>query len=56
MKAIILENLGGTENLKLREIEKPTIKEDEVLIEVKSISINPIDVKTRSGKGAFQKI
>lgn len=56
MKAIILENAGGTENLKLREIEKPTIKEDEVLIEVKSISINPIDVKTRSGKGAFQKL
>lgn len=56
MKAIILENAGGTENLKLTEIEKPTIKEGEVLIEVKSISINPIDVKTRSGKGAFQKL
>lgn len=56
MKAIILENAGGTENLKLREIDKPTIKEDEVLIEVKSMSINPIDVKTRSGKGAFQKL
>ncbi|WP_411812772.1 NADP-dependent oxidoreductase [Chryseobacterium scophthalmum] len=56
MKAIILENAGGTENLKLTEIEKPTIKEGEVLVEVKSISINPIDVKTRSGKGAFQKL
>ena len=56
MKAIILENAGGTENLKLREIEKPKIKEGEVLVEVKSISINPIDVKTRSGKGAFQKL
>ena len=56
MKAIILENSGGTENLKLREIEKPTINEGEVLIEVKSISINPIDIKTRSGKGAFQKL
>lgn len=56
MKAIILENAGGTENLKLTEIEKPTIKQGEVLVEVKSISINPIDVKTRSGKGAFQKL
>lgn len=56
MKAIILENAGGTENLKLREVEKPNIKEGEVLVEVKSISINPIDVKTRSGKGAFQKL
>ncbi|MGE6395244.1 NADP-dependent oxidoreductase [Chryseobacterium scophthalmum] len=56
MKAIILENAGGTENLKLTEIEKPTIKQGEVLVEVKSISINPIDVKTRSGKGSFQKL
>ena len=56
MKTIILENAGGTKNLKLTEIEKPTIKQDEVLVEVKSISINPIDVKTRSGKGAFQKL
>jgi NADPH:quinone reductase-like Zn-dependent oxidoreductase len=56
MKAIILENAGGTENLKLTEIEKPAIKQGEVLVEVKSISINPIDVKTRSGKGAFQKL
>lgn len=56
MKAIILENPGGTENLKLIEIEKPTIKQDEVLVEVKSVSVNPIDVKTRSGKGAYQKL
>lgn len=56
MKAIILENAGGTKNLKLTEIEKPTIKQGEVLVAIKSISINPIDVKTRSGKGAFQKL
>jgi len=56
MKAIILENAGRTENLKLTEIEKPAIKQGEVLVEVKSISINPIDIKTRSGKGAFQKL
>lgn len=56
MKAIILENPGEPKNLKLTEIEKPQIKEGEVLVEVKSISINPIDIKTRSGKGAFQKL
>lgn len=56
MKVIILENAGGTKNLKLTEIEKPTIKQGEVLVAIKSISINPIDVKTRSGKGAFQKL
>lgn len=56
MKAIILENPGDPKNLKLTEIEKPPIKEGEVLVEVKSVSINPIDVKTRSGKGAYSKL
>ncbi|MBD3904162.1 NADP-dependent oxidoreductase [Chryseobacterium sp. Ch-15] len=56
MKAIILENPGDPKKLKLTEIEKPPIKEGEVLVEVKSVSINPIDVKTRSGKGAYSKL
>ncbi|MDG1806205.1 NADP-dependent oxidoreductase [Flavicella sp.] len=48
MKAIVLEKAGGVENLHVREIEKPNIKEDEVLVEVKAISINPADVKAKS--------
>lgn len=56
MKAIILEHPGEPKNLKVTELEKPAIDKGEVLVEVKSISINPIDVKTRSGKGAFQKL
>lgn len=56
MKAIILENPGAPENLKITELEKPQIKEGEVLVKVKSVSINPIDAKTRSGKGAYQKL
>ena len=56
MKAIILENPGEPKSLKVTELEKPAIEEGEVLVEVKSISINPIDAKTRSGKGIFTKI
>jgi NADPH:quinone reductase-like Zn-dependent oxidoreductase len=51
MKAIILKDFGGTENLVLTEMEPPLLKAGEVLVQVKSISINPIDVKTRAGKG-----
>lgn len=47
MKAIILNEAGGVENLQLTEIETPIIKNDEVLVKVASIGINPIDVKTR---------
>lgn len=48
MKAIVLAKFGGVENLIYKDIEKPKIKVDEVLIEVKAIGINPVDVKVRS--------
>lgn len=47
MKAYVLNEAGGVENLVLSEIEKPEIKPDEVLIETKAISINPVDLKVR---------
>lgn len=47
MKAIVLEKAGGVENLHLAEIEKPSIKDTEVLIAVKAISLNPADVKPK---------
>lgn len=50
MKAIILEEAGGVENLITAEVEVPKIKDHEVLIKVKAISINPIDVKARSSQ------
>ncbi len=53
MKAILLHTPGSVENLDYQEIEKPTISEGEVLIKVKAISINPVDVKSREGKGMF---
>jgi len=56
MKAILLKDFGGTEQLELTELPKPMIKDHEVLIRTRSISINPIDVKTRSGKGQAQRI
>lgn len=56
MKAIVLEEFGGIENLLYKEIEKPVPAAGEVLIQVKAISINPVDVKTRSGKGIAGKL
>ncbi|BAP31139.1 alcohol dehydrogenase zinc-binding domain protein [Chryseobacterium sp. StRB126] len=50
MRAIVLEQFGGTEHLVEKEIEKPSIKDHEVLVKVKAVSINPVDVKVRSRK------
>jgi len=56
MKAIILENAGGVENLISREIEKPSIKNDEVLVAVKAISVNPVDYKVRGNEDVLNMI
>lgn len=49
MKTIILNDFGGIDKLLMSELPLPIILENEVLVEVKAISINPVDVRTRSG-------
>lgn len=56
MKAIILYEPGGLNNFKIAEIETPQIADNEVLVQVKAISINPVDVKTRTGKGLYGRL
>ncbi len=47
MKAYLLSQPGGVDNLVLSDIDDPTIRPDEVLIKTKAISINPVDTKVR---------
>jgi len=56
MKAIVLEVAGGVDNLILRDVEAPIVKENEVLVGVKAISINPVDYKVRSNEGGLNAI
>ncbi len=56
MKAIVLKEAGNVENLEYVELKKTTINDGEVLIKVKAISINPVDVKSRAGKGVYGRI
>jgi NADPH:quinone reductase-like Zn-dependent oxidoreductase len=56
MKAIILNDFGGVEQLQQAELPVPGIKDGEVLVKVKAISINPVDAKTRSGKGLAEML
>lgn len=51
MKAIQLTDFGSPDVLVETELPLPALKAGEVLVQIKAISINPIDVKTRGGKG-----
>ena len=56
MKAIVLTTPGGVDNLVIQDLDKPVIRSGEVLIQAKAISINPVDGKSRLGKGIFGRI
>jgi 2-desacetyl-2-hydroxyethyl bacteriochlorophyllide A dehydrogenase len=49
MKAIIYEEYGTAKNLKLREVNRPEPKEDEVLVKVLAASVNQADGHLLSG-------
>ncbi|SFO46319.1 NADPH:quinone reductase [Chitinophaga sp. YR627] len=50
MKAVILKEHGGVENFEIAQVPIPEIKQDEVLIKTKAISINPADALVRENK------
>jgi len=56
MKAIILKGFGGADQLSAVDLPIPVPGQDEVLVKVHAISINPVDIKTREGKGVAGRI
>lgn len=56
MKAILLKKAGDVENLVFKEIEQPKPKENEVLVEIKAISVNPVDFKVRGNEESLTMI
>jgi NADPH:quinone reductase-like Zn-dependent oxidoreductase len=49
MKAIVYTQYGSPDVLQLQEVEKPTPKEDEVLVKIHAASANPADWHTMRG-------
>ncbi|MGK4567552.1 NADP-dependent oxidoreductase [Flavobacterium sp. 3HN19-14] len=56
MKAIIINEAGGSDQLQFVQIPQPIAAVNEILVKVKALSINPVDVKTRSGKAFYTKL
>lgn len=49
MKAIVIEQYGGADELIEKELPKPKAQDKQVLIEIHATSVNPIDWKVREG-------
>jgi NADPH:quinone reductase-like Zn-dependent oxidoreductase len=50
MKAAVLHEYGGPDNLKYEDFDDPKPGEDEVLVRLSATSVNPVDYKMRSGE------
>lgn len=49
MKTIQYTAFGGSDVIKMAESEKPDLKDDEVLIKAAAVTVNPADIKFRTG-------
>jgi len=49
MKAIIIKDYGGRDQLQFVQMPKPKIQDDEVLVKIVATSVNPVDWKAREG-------
>src|SRR5690625_5699685 len=50
MKAVLVKEPGGTEQMQLVEVEKPKPNKEEVLVKVKASAVNRADLVKRVGK------
>ena len=49
MKAIRVHEFGGPEVMRAEEVELPTPGDDEVVVDVKAVGVNPVDTYIRAG-------
>lgn len=56
MRAVVIDRTGAPDVLRLTEVPVPRTVSGELLIKVAAAGLNPIDAKTRSGKGVSYAI
>ena len=56
MKAIVYHQYGSPDVLKLEEVEKPTPRDDEILVKVHAVSVNRSDWEGLIGKPLYARI
>ena len=56
MKAIVRDRYGSPDVLRLEEIEKPVVKDQDVLVRVRAASLNADDLEYLYGKSPFTRM
>ncbi|MGW9630592.1 NADP-dependent oxidoreductase [Agromyces sp. NPDC055520] len=56
MRALVIDQTGGPEELHIAEVPEPVRISDEVVVRVVAAGVNPIDAKTRAGRGVARAI
>ena len=51
MRAMVIEETGGPDMFRVAEVPRPTRVNSEVIVRIVAAGINPIDAKTRAGRG-----
>ena len=54
MRAVVVREFGGIENASLGEMPKPAPKAGEVLLEIRAVSVNFVDLVMMSGSYQFK--
>lgn len=50
MKAFLIERYGSNDRVRLTEVPTPALGDNDVLVEVRAASVNPLDAKIRDGE------
>ena len=56
MRALVIDRTGGPDELHVGDVPRPLRISDEVLVRVVTAAVNPIDAKTRAGRGVAAAI
>ncbi len=56
MKALVIKEYGTPNNMNIKEVPKPIINKNEVLVKIKAVSINDLDLGIIEGKSLINRL